>query len=81
MMELKIYEEKEKKVSVRLCLKGAGDGEVKVCCVDEDGEIIDAGNVLVFQSDGRIRMCGGVNDDVGFKLSDRCVKIVGYSRD
>ncbi len=71
-MKLEIYDEKpaetEKVVRLKL-IKTAGG--VAVMAVEEDGTTAGhdgCGNLLLFLSNGRIELCEGVADDLGFDL-------------
>lgn len=62
-MKVEIYndcEEKKEKV-LRLALKKTESGKsVKLCAVDENGETLQGGNLLVLDEDGTFRRVGGL---------------------
>lgn len=77
-MKLKIYQEKSEEIEeepVRLALRQEGEG-ILVHVVDENGNHIDASNLVKFYSNGIIHRCSSVNKKLGFQL-DSFGKIKG----
>ena len=68
-MKLEIYEsEKQKEIKpVRLKLKQLSK-DVCVVAVDEFGNEIKCGRLLLFTPTGKIYLCGLVNPSLGFEL-------------
>ena len=70
-MKLQVYDAPTKKDAlVRLKLQDAGDGEITLLAVDEDGNEVNCGMLLRFRPDGTILRMANVNADLGFVLDD-----------
>lgn len=60
---------------VFISLVDGEDGEALIVAVDENGEQYTCGNIALFGVDGRLHLCAGVNESLGFAL-DPCGRIV-----
>jgi hypothetical protein len=62
------FEKKDEDKKTILRLEDDGDGECRIVAVDEDGDSVSGGNLILFKRDGTIQRCTSVNDGLGFKL-------------
>lgn len=73
MPQLKIFSEGVDDTLVRLRLNDDEDGDITVLAVDSDGDEIC--RLVCFKKNGKISLCTGVSDNLGFKLdSDQSIK-------
>lgn len=73
-MKLEIYEEKkveEEKKKVRLRLIRDDYGNVILTAVNKNGKRFEDGNLIYFDSKGRLKRNCGVNPVLGFELDDK----------
>ena len=55
---------------VRLCLY-ENDNGIALCVVDENGQKLPNGNLLVLDEDGYLRLRSGINTGLGLPLGER----------
>lgn len=76
-MKYKVYDEAEEKkepeaeVILKLGVDPYNKKQMHVYAVDEKGQRIDRGVLIVFRSDGTVRIPIHVNEKLGFKLGER----------
>jgi len=68
-MKLKVYEKNEENKIRYLRLMEIFD-EVSLVVVDENGERVDYGNILVIKDNGTIYLNRDINPALGFQLDD-----------
>ena len=60
-----------KKCSAVFDLEKNQRGDIKLICVNNDRNIFENGNVLIFRTDGYIALFEGLNDKFGFRLDEK----------
>ena len=72
-MELKIYENVKKVAEapkvLRLKLKYTYDGSIKLIAVDEYGNDLPAGNLLIVHDNGSVTLPSHVSNELGLELT------------
>lgn len=78
-MELDIFGgEKEVRRKVFLKLAKGTTGEIYLVACDGNGESIENGYLMLFESDGRMLRCYNVNPDLGFPLDSKGrIRLIG----
>ena len=72
-MKFKVYgaeeviPEPEKEVYLRLIERG---GLTQLIACDSTGERLPYGNLMDFNRDGTIHLCGAINENLGFQLTE-----------
>ena len=66
-MEVVFHKVEEHEVHLEI-VKGAKTGTARVVTVDQWGERLPGGHLVVFTTDGRVRRCKDVRPDLGFQL-------------
>jgi hypothetical protein len=78
-MKLQVYEATTKKEEiVRLKLEDDGDGNITLCAVSGEGNVVYCGALLRFKSNGTILRLAAVSDEIGFALDDGRIKFEDY---
>lgn len=70
-MKIEIWNEdqKEEEQPLRLRLRRSNDNII-LSVVDEKGEVVDKGNILIIHKDGYSSLCSNVNRHFGLRLNN-----------
>ncbi len=70
MTKFKVYSPQDtEEKTVYLKLEPSGSDSVELYAVDKNGHLRIRGRLLCFE-DGRLRLCAGIDPDLGFDLDD-----------
>lgn len=68
-MNLEIYDEVKKNKSIIFKLEKGADSIILMVC-DEKGNRVEGGNILYISSSGKLKLCAGINKNIGLYLTE-----------